>query len=176
MKAIVEYTDYRKFIQDYYDERKRESAFTWREFAQNAGFASAIFLKYVAEGKKNLSISAASSVANAMGLAGFEKTYFVLMVTYAHAKGDEAKMAAFEKRCALARAHKVRVLGGEEFDYYKSWKNPLFRELAPHMPGAKPLEMARACKPKISAAEVTETLDFLEDANLLKREEAPDSV
>ena len=165
MKAIVEYTDYRKFIQDYYDERKRESAFTWREFAQNAGFASAIFLKYVAEGKKNLSISAASSVANAMGLAGFEKTYFVLMVTYAHAKGDEAKMAAFEKRCALARAHKIRVLGGEEFDYYKSWKNPLLRELAPHMPGARPAEMARACKPKIS-----KTLEFLEDANLLKKD------
>ena len=170
MKAIVEYTDYRKFIQDYYDERKRESAFTWREFAQNAGFASAIFLKYVCEGKKNLSISAAGSVANAMGLAGFEKTYFVLMVTYAHAKGDEAKMEAFEKRCALARAHKVRVLGGEEFDYYKSWKNPLLRELAPHMPGARPAEMARACKPKISAAEVSETLDFLEDANLLKKD------
>ena len=169
MKAILEYTDYRKFIQDYYDERKRDSAFTWREFAQNAGFASAIFLKYVCEGKKNLSISAAGSVANAMGLAGFEKTYFVLMVTYAHAKGDEAKMEAFEKRCALARAHKVRVLGGEEFDYYKSWKNPLLRELAPHMPGARPAEMARACKPKISAAEVSETLDFLEDANLLRK-------
>ena len=170
MKAILEYTDYRKFIQDYYDERKRDSAFTWREFAQNAGFASAIFLKYVAEGKKNLSISAASSVANAMGLAGFEKTYFVLMVTYAHAKGDEAKMVAFEKRCALARAHKIRVLGGEEFDYYKSWKNPLLRELAPNMPGARPAEMARACKPKISTAEAVETLEFLEDANLLKKD------
>lgn len=157
MKAIIEYTDYRKFIQDYYDERKRSSAFTWREFARNAGFSSAVFLKYVCEGKKNLSISAAGSVANAMGLAGFEKTYFVLMVTYAHAKGDEAKMEAFEKRCALARAHKVRVLGGEEFDYYKSWKNPLLRELAPNMPGARPAEMARACKPKISAAEVSET-------------------
>ena len=169
MKAIIEYTDYRKFIQDYYDERKRSSAFTWREFARNAGFSSAVFLKYVCEGKKNLSISAAGSVANAMGLAGFEKTYFVLMVTYAHAKGDEAKMEAFEKRCALARSHKVRVLGGEEFDYYKSWKNPLLRELAPHMPGARPAEMARACKPKISAAEVSETLDFLEDANLLRK-------
>ena len=170
MKAIIEYTDYRKFIQDYYDERKRSSAFTWREFARNAGFSSAVFLKYVCEGKKNLSISAAGLVANAMGLAGFEKTYFVLMVTYAHAKGDEAKMAAFEKRCALARAHKIRVLGGEEFDYYKSWKNPLLRELAPNMPGARPAEMARACKPKISTAEAVETLEFLEDAHLLKKD------
>ena len=37
------------------------------------------------------------------------------------------------------------------------------------MPGAKPLEIAHACKPKISAAEVSETLDFLVKAKLLKK-------
>ena len=176
MKEIVEYTDYRKFIQDYYDERKRTSAFTWRDFARDAGFSSAVYLKYVCEGKKNLSIAAAGSVANAMGLAGFENTYFVLMVSYAHAKSDVAKRAAFEERCALARAHKVRVLGNEEFDYFKSWKNPVLRELAPHMPGAKPLEMAHACKQKISAAEISETLDFLVKANLLKKDKSGNYV
>ena len=172
MKEIVEYTDYRKFIQDYYDGRKRNSAFTWREFARDAGFSSAIFLKYVCEGKKNLSLSAAGSVANAMGLAGFERTYFILMVSYAHAKSDKAKRAAFEERCALAQAHKVRVLGKEEFDYFKSWKNPVLREIAPNMPGARPLEMARACKPHVTAAEVSETLDFLVRMNLLKRDKS----
>ena len=105
-----------------------------------------------------------------MGLVGFEHTYFVLMVSYAHAKGDEAKRAAFEERCALAMAHKVRVLGDEEFKYFKSWKNSVIRELAPHMPGAKPLEIAHACKQKISAAEVSETLDFLVKAKLLKKD------
>jgi uncharacterized protein (TIGR02147 family) len=172
MKDIVEYTDYRKFIQDYYDERKRSSAFTWREFARDAGFSSAVYLKYVCEGKKNLSVGSAGSVAAAMGLAGFEQTYFVLMVSYAHAKDDKARRAAFEERCALAHAHKVRVLGNEEFDYFKSWKNPVLREIAPHMPGAKPLEMARKCRPQISAAEVSETLDFLVRAKLLKKDKS----
>ena len=170
MKDIVEYTDYRKFIQDYYDERKRSSAFTWREFARDAGFTSPVYLKYVCEGKKNLSIGVAGSVANAMGLVGFEYEYFVLMVSYAHAKSNEAKKAAFEERCALAHAHKVRVLGDEEFKYFKSWKNSVIRELAPHMPGAKPLEMAKACKQPITAAEVSETLDFLVKAKLLKKD------
>ena len=170
MKDIVEYTDYRKYIQDYYDERKRTSAFSWHAFAQKAGFSSDVYLKYICEGKKNLSVGSAGSVANAMDLVGFEQTYFVLMVSYAHAKNDEAKRAAFEERCALAQAHKVRVLGSEEFDYYKSWKNSVIRELAPHMPGAKPLEMARACRQKISAAEVSETLDFLVKAKLLKKD------
>jgi len=64
----------------------------------------------------------------------------------------------------------MRVLGNDEFDYFKSWKNSVIRELAPHMPGAKPLEMARACKQKISAAEVSDTLDFLVKAKLLKKD------
>ena len=170
MKEIVEYTDYRKYILDYYEERKRCSVFSWQKFAQDAGFSSAVFLKYVCEGKKNLSIGSAGSVASAMGLAGYEQTYFVLMVSYAHAKSDKAKRAAFEERCALAKAHKMRVLGNDEFDYFKSWKNPVLRELAPHMPGAKPLEMARACSPSITAAEVTETLNFLVKLKLLKRD------
>ena len=172
MKEIVEYTDYRKFIQDYYDERKRCSAFSWHAFAQKAGFSSDVYLKYVCEGKKNLSVGSAGSVANAMGLVGFEYDYFVLMVSYAHAKNDSAKRAAFEERCALANAHKMRVLGDEEFNYFKSWKNSVIRELAPHMPGAKPLEMAHACKQKISAAEVSETLDFLVKAKLLKKDKS----
>jgi uncharacterized protein (TIGR02147 family) len=139
-------------------------------FAQKAGFSSDVYLKYVCEGKKNLSVGSAGSVANAMDLVGFEQAYFVLMVSYAHAKNDSAKRAAFEERCALAQAHKMRVLGDEEFNYFKSWKNSVIRELAPHMPGAKPLEMARACKQKISAAEVSETLDFLVKAKLLKKD------
>lgn len=170
MKEIVEYTDYRKYIRDYYEERKRSSVFSWQKFAQDAGFSSAVFLKYVCEGKKNLSVGSAGSVASAMGLAGYEQTYFVLMVSYAHAKSDKAKRAAFEERCALAKAHKMRVLGNDEFDYFKSWRNPVLRELAPHMPGAKPLEMARACSPSITAAEVTETLNFLVKLKLLKRD------
>lgn len=170
MKEIIEYTDYRKFIKDYYDDRKRCSAFSWHAFAQKAGFSSDVYLKYVCEGKKNLSVGSAGSVAAAMGLVGFEYDYFVLMVSYAHAKSDEAKKAAFEERCAMAKAHKMRILGSEEFKYFKSWKNSVIRELAPHMPGAKPLEMAKACKQKISAAEVSETLDFLVKAKLLKKD------
>jgi uncharacterized protein (TIGR02147 family) len=38
------------------------------------------------------------------------------------------------------------------------------------MPGAKPLALAKACRPKITAAEVSETLNFLVKANLLQRD------
>ena len=37
----------------------------------------------------------------------------------------------------------MRILGAEAFDYFKSWINPVVRELAPIMPGAKPSEIAK---------------------------------
>ena len=170
MKPITEYTDYRKVIQDFFDEKKRTSAFTWRNFAKSAGFSSAIFLKYVCEGKKNLSRAGAKTVASAMGLTGFDHAYFQVMVVYGISKTDEAKKNAFEEMCAMAKEHKVRILGTNEFEYFKSWKNSVLRELAPAMPGAKPFEMAKACKPSISTNDVTDTLAFLQKIGLLEKD------
>lgn len=170
MKPITEYTDYRKVIQDFFDEKKRTSAFTWRNFAKSAGFSSAIFLKYVCEGKKNLSRAGAKTVASAMGLTGFDLAYFQVMVVYGISKTDEAKKNAFEEMCAMAKEHKTRILGDNEFDYYKSWKNSVIRELAPAMPGAKPSEMAKACKQPISTDDVIATLAFLQKMGLLEKD------
>lgn len=68
-----EYLDYRKYIMDYYIERKSSIGFTWRAFAQKAKFSSPVYLKQVADGKCNLSSAAAERVAKAMPGADFEK-------------------------------------------------------------------------------------------------------
>ena len=64
----------------------------------------------------------------------------------------------------------MSTLEGESFRFFEDWKNPVLRELAPAMPGAKPLALAHACREKISAAEVSETLNFLVKADLLKKD------
>ena len=66
MKDILEYTDYRQYIADYYADRKAKTAFSWQEFAKMAGFSSPVYLKYVSEGRFNLSAEAAARVASAI--------------------------------------------------------------------------------------------------------------
>ena len=170
MKDVLEYTNYRQYIADYYAEKKAKSAFTWQEFTRAAGFSSPIHLKYASEGRLNLSDAAAKRVAQAMHLVDFEQDYFCEMVRLDNAKTDAEKKAAFDKMIAIADAHKAKILGGDSFRYFESWKNPVLRELAPSMPGAKPLALARACRPEITAAEVTESLNFLVKADLLKKD------
>ena len=154
MKDVLKYTNYHQYIADYYAEKKAKSAFTWQTFTRAAGFSSPVFLKYVSEGRSNLGEETARQVANAMGLVGYEQDYFVEMVKFGHAKTDEEKKSIFNRMLAIADIHKVRVVEGESFRFFEDWKNPVLRELAPAMPGAKPLAMAHACRPEVSAAEV----------------------
>ena len=170
MKDILEYTDYRQYIADYYADRKAKSAFSWQEFATAAGFSSPVYLKYVSEGRFNLSEEAALRTARSMHLTDFECDFFVEMVKFDHAKNDAEKRAAFSKMVSIADAHKAKIIEGESFRYFESWKNPVLRELAPAMPGAKPLALAHACRPEVTAAEVTESLNFLVKADLLKKD------
>ena len=171
MKDVLEYTNYRQYIADYYAEKKAKSAFTWQVLTRAAGFSSPVYLKYVSEGRFNLSEEAAARVASAMGLENYELDYFCEMVKFDHAKKDEEKKAIFNKMLAIADIHKVRVLEGDSFRYFESWKNPVLRELAPAMPGAKPLALAKACRPEVTAAEVSESLNFLLKSNFLQKDE-----
>ena len=171
MKDVLEYASYRQYIADYYADRKAKSAFTWPEFAQAAGFSSPVYLKYVSEGRFNLSDAAVERVAKAMHLADYEQEYFAEMVKFDHAKKDADKKAIFKKMLSIAEAHKTKILEGDAFRFFEDWKNPVIRELAPAMPGAKPLALAHACRPEITAAEISNTLKFLLKAGLLKKDE-----
>ena len=169
MKPIVEYQDYHAFLSDYYEERKRTSAFSWREFAKIAGFVSPSYLKDVCSGKTNLSKVTMDRVASAIGLAGHEVTYFEAMVQFGNAKTDETKKKFLEQMHSIALDNKVRIVDKDAFEYYDTWKNPVVRELAPMMPGAMPGEIAKMCTQEVSALEVRKSLAFLERAGFLKQ-------
>jgi uncharacterized protein (TIGR02147 family) len=71
---------------------------------------------------------------------------------------------------ALSAANNIRILGSEFYTYYETWKHSVVREMAPLMPGAKPNEIARACKLPISAADVADSLRFLVKSGFLTRD------
>ena len=170
MKSILEYKDYRLFLQDYYDERKRLGAFSWREFCKNAGFSSPNFLQLVCKGESKLGKPKIANVAHAMGLVGFEEDYFREMVTFGNAKKDAVKKAALLEMQKIAMEHRMRVVDSEAFQYYESWKYPVLRELAPMMPGANPRDLAEKCKEYVSAEEVRYIVIFLVKAEKQKKD------
>lgn len=169
MKSIFEYNDYRLYLQDNLDERKRYEKFSWRMFCREAGFSSPNFLKLVRDGAWNLSKVKSGQVARAMGLVEYEEEYFRQLVIFGNAVDDDVKNAALAEMQRIASEHKTRVIDKDALQYYESWKYPVIRELAPLMPGANPREMAEECKEYVSAEEVRDVIDFLVNAGFLKK-------
>ncbi|WP_298771313.1 TIGR02147 family protein [uncultured Fibrobacter sp.] len=170
MKPVTEYMDYREYIRDYYTERKA-FGFSWNAFASSAGFSSPVFLQYVCEAKKNLSEKTASQVASAMGLVGYEMDFFKLLVAYGNAKDDKSKKAVLGRISVFAETHRVRVTGADEYEFFKSWKNSVVREIAPALPGATHKQLSIASRRRIPTAEIAKILDFLLQSGYLEVDE-----
>ena len=171
MKPIVEYRDYRQYMRDFYEERKRNSYFTWREFASLSGFVSPTYLKLVCDGKTRLSKPGVAKVARAMGLEGFDYTFFALLVKFENAKTDGEKESALQELEREARMNRIRLVDADAIRYYESPLYPIVRELAPLMPSATFGEMASKIKSAATAIDVREVLQFLVRADLLRRRE-----
>lgn len=169
MRSVFEFYDYRKFMREFYEERKRVSAFSWREFSRLAGFSSPNYMKVVCDGKSRLSKAGVDRVATAMGLVDYEKEYFTLLVDYAETLDEGKKKQALARIRELSREYHVKMLDGDSYAYFESWLNPVIRELAPMNLGAKPLALARMCYPEASATEVRESLDFMVHAGILEK-------
>ena len=169
MKHILDYLDYRSYMRDFYEERKKTSVFSWREFAKLAGFVSPTYLKLVCDGKTNLSKPGIQKVASAMGLEGFERTHFEYLVKYGHAKNDSEKKAVLDKLLKEAKVNKMHVLNEEGFRFCERPVCPIVRELAPLMPGALPSEIAEKIEHEVTALDVRNTLQFLVQTGLLKK-------
>ena len=172
MNPITDYQDYRQYMREFYEERKRVSDFSWREFTKLAGFSSSGYLKLVCDGKTRLSRVGAVRVAGAMNLAGYQAQYFSLMVDLCEAANDVVRLQVFERMCSLAKKNKVHVVGAEAVEYFGSWVNPVVRELAPIMPGAKHSEIAKNCMPEATAGEVRNALELMLRLGLLEKDPA----
>ena len=176
MKTIFEYRDYREYVRDFYESRKKCSAFTWREFAKLAGFSSSGFLKLVCDGKTRLSKVGVEKVLHAMNLSDAQAEYFRAMVEFCDSQQPDVHRVSFERMMKIASENRVEFLEAKSFAYFSSWANPALRELAPIMKGATPLEMGHTLVPAISAAEARESLELQESLGLLKKDESGNYV
>ena len=169
MKPITDYQDYRLYMRDFYEEQKRKTGFSWREFSKVSGFSSSAYLKLVCDGKTRLSKIGITRVAKAMKLSKMQSEYFAAMVVYCDSQDSPSRKSALEKMQSIAENCKVRIVGDDACRYFESWWNPVLRELATLMPGATPLQISNMLYGGVTRLDVQEALDFLVDAGFLAR-------
>jgi uncharacterized protein (TIGR02147 family) len=174
MKSVFEYTNYRQFLKDYYEERKAASGFTYRDFSELTGMNSSSWLLHLIKGAKNLSPDTAQRIAKALRMGKAEAEYFELMVPFTQAKTSEAKDRVYQRMLGLKRKLKIAKVGEEQYDYYTKWYHPVVRSLVTKVdfgtgPGGKPdfAKLAHCLVPAITPAEARKSVKLLERLDLI---------
>lgn len=130
MADIFRYLDYRSYLRDEFDERKRtRPGFSHRAFARMAGFKSSNYAMLVIQGKRNLSGDGIMRIARALKLRKSEAEFFENLVRFNQAASDIERNFHYARMSSNRRYAKAKPLEKGQFEYYSKWYIPVIREM-----------------------------------------------
>jgi uncharacterized protein (TIGR02147 family) len=126
---IFDYTDYRQYFRDYYEEQKiKNPAFSYRYFAQKAGYNSSGLYKDIVDGRTGITRSLILRFSTAMKHTKRQQEYFETLVYFNEAKTIEEKKLYFERLMKYYDSKAFRV-ESSHYEYYSKWYYSAIREL-----------------------------------------------
>ena len=134
MINVFDYTDYRKLLADYYAEQKEKMPqFSYKYFANKAGFKNKGFVFNIVKGVKNLSKTSIFKVSRAMSLNKSESDYFENLVAFNQAKDLDEKNHFYKRMETVKnRSNKksdIPLIRKDQYDFYSSWYLSAIRSL-----------------------------------------------
>ncbi len=174
MNPLFEYMNFRDYLRDYYDEKKKEHAFySFRLFSQKAGFSSPNFFKLVIDGKRNLSKESVFKFSKALGHTKKEADYFENLVFFNQSKTLEEKNAYLSNLMKVRGKSDPKKIEESEYSYYSDWYNPVIRELVIAMDFKENFKkLGQSVVPAISADEARRSVRLLLDLGFIQKSEA----
>jgi uncharacterized protein (TIGR02147 family) len=167
---IFLYTDYRKFLYDFYEaEKKRNSHFSHRYVAQKVGFSSSGFFSKIIQGKTNISNDLALRFAEFLKLKKNEADYFGILVLFNQAKSHADKKRWFEKIVAFSKS-KVKIVEVSQYEFFEKWYYVVIREMLAFYPFKGDFgQLAKMVDPPISPPQAKKAIMLLERLGLIKQ-------
>ncbi len=170
MNSIFEYTDFRKWINDYYEATKAANPrFSYRNLASRAGINAGNLTK-ILKGERNLSAAAAGRMARVLKLTKRERDYFQAMVSFCQAKKHSEKKQFFEELMSFKESS-VRVLDANQYLFYDKWYYTAVREALSFFPLSENNfgELGKWILPAITENQVKKAVKLLCDLDLVQK-------
>jgi uncharacterized protein (TIGR02147 family) len=172
MKSIYQYTNYRTFLKDFYEEKKSGDGFTYRDFSKIAGVNSSSWLLHLIKGIKNLSNESIIKISKALGLSASEGDYFELIVHFTQAKDNDTKDFFYRKMLACKKNLNISQLSEEHYDYYTKWYHPVVRSLVSKVAFGNDYGLLAArLVPRITAREAKSSVALLAKLGLIIKDD-----
>jgi len=111
---IFEYTDYRKYLKDFYLLQKaNKSSYSYRVFATHAKLSSPNYLKLVIDGQRRITDRLSHQFVRGLALNPHQARYFKNLILYQESEDIEAKEIYLKEMIKLRRRN-LQNLGGPQ--------------------------------------------------------------
>jgi len=169
MPTIYAYSDYRSFIRDVLEEKRRSNPhFSLRAAASKLGVNSGTLTR-IMNGTRHLGPSLLPRFIDFLGLRRRQSEYFTLLVKLARTSDESAKRACYEEILQL-RSRQRAVIGREHYRFFEKWYYPALHQLIRTVPDIDdPAELGRLLNPPITAFKAKKALELLESNGFIRR-------
>jgi len=167
VKPIFEYTDYREWIRDAFEDfKKRKSVVSWRYMAMKLDADPGNLLR-VSQSKIHLSVNLIKPMAEFFGLHEKETAYWTELVHFGRAKTDSEALNHYEKMQML-KGIPLKRLAKKELEFYRHWYYNAIRSIIGICKFKDDYEgLAESCTPAITVEQAKEAVQLLHDLNMI---------
>ena len=166
---ILQYTNYRVFLRDFYEYKKKtSSAFSLRFFAEKSGLSSHAHLKLAIDGKRNITKNTVVKLISGLNLDDKRAAYFESLVFFNQAKNDKEKQIYYAQLLKASPRSKLRSLEKAQFRIFREWYHSVILEMT-SLKGfnAAPEWISKHVMGGVTPVQIAESLKILLDLGLL---------
>lgn len=177
MPNLFEYTDYRKYLIDYYTEKKAVNrSFSYNGLSQKAGLKSKGTLHEAIHGKRNLSKQSVIKLSQAIGHSKKEAEYFENLVFFNQSPGLKERSyfhARMEDVKPQDQATKdVLQLRKDQYEFYSKWYHSAIRSLIDIYPFRDDYAwIAKNVFPAITSKQAKKSIGLLERLGIIEKQQ-----
>lgn len=165
-----EYTDYRKFLRDWYQSAKQSGRLSYRSFAQRAGLKSINFFKFVMDGTRNLTEDSIRKFATGLKLNKQEAEFFRNLVLYNQATAVDEKNGHYAALMRSRKFSRLKPIEKNQYEYYSDWFHPVVREMvASESWDGTAGWIARRVHPSITTSQAERSIALLERLGFIEK-------
>ena len=166
---VLQYTNYRVYLRDYYEFKKKTvPAFSLRFFAEKAGLSSHAHLKLTIDGKRNITKNTVVKLIHGLGLQNQRAAYFESLVFFNQAQTDADKQVYYAQLLKASPRSKVHKMDAAQFRIFREWHHSAILEMVA-LRDFRPIPdwISKRLGGLVTPAQVTESLKLLVELGLL---------
>jgi uncharacterized protein (TIGR02147 family) len=172
MKNIFDHLDYRQYLRELFDEKKKENQnFSHRSLAQKLSLRAPGHILLVIQGKRRLTEDIALRLAQYLKLSKKECDYLLTLMRYANARTPAEKQYAFEEILSLRMRTSAKV-PVSSYRFYEKWYYSAIRASLDVEPFSGDYSrLAASLIPPITPAEAKQAIELLMETRMAVKEE-----